>query len=84
MCYFILKNNLFLQNIHISNIQSVFAFFWNRLNLKYYNILDRCLNKHYSQSALFALLGDPKAIQHPTGGHAVVNKWTMKSLYGMK
>ena len=34
--------------------------------------------------ALFALLGDPKGIQHPTGGHAVVNRWTMKALYGME
>ena len=33
---------------------------------------------------LFFLLGDPKGIQHPTGGHAVVNRWTMKALYGME
>ena len=30
------------------------------------------------------LVGDPKGIQHPTGGHAVVNRWTMKALYGME
>lgn len=29
------------------------------------------------------LSGDPKSIQHPTGSHAVVNKWTMKNLYGV-
>ncbi|XP_059079645.1 acyl-CoA synthetase short-chain family member 3, mitochondrial-like [Tigriopus californicus] len=27
--------------------------------------------------------GTPKGVQHPTGGHAVVNKWTMNALYGM-
>jgi propionyl-CoA synthetase len=27
--------------------------------------------------------GEPKSIQHPTGSHAVVNKWTMKNLYGL-
>lgn len=27
--------------------------------------------------------GEPKGIQHPTGGHAVVNKWTMGAIYGM-
>ena len=30
------------------------------------------------------IIGDPKGILHTTGGHAVVNKWTMKALYGMK
>ena len=29
------------------------------------------------------LSGDPKSIQHPTGSHAVVNKWTMNNLYGV-
>lgn len=29
-------------------------------------------------------LGEPKGVQHPAGGHAVVNKWTMDALYGMK
>merc|ERR1711962_328405 len=28
--------------------------------------------------------GQPKGVQHPVGGHAVVNKWTMEALYGMK
>eukprot|EP00094_Tigriopus_californicus_P005227 TCALIF_05040-PA protein Name:"Similar to ACSS3 Acyl-CoA synthetase short-chain family member 3, mitochondrial (Pongo abelii)" AED:0.15 eAED:0.15 QI:132/0.46/0.57/0.85/0.38/0.5/14/48/644 len=28
--------------------------------------------------------GTPKGVQHPTGGHAVVNKWTMNALYGMR
>ena len=28
--------------------------------------------------------GEPKGVQHPTGGHAVVNKWTMETIYGMK
>jgi len=28
--------------------------------------------------------GQPKGVQHPTGGHAVVNKWTMDNIYGMK
>jgi len=28
--------------------------------------------------------GQPKGVQHPTGGHAVVNKWTMKTIYGME
>lgn len=28
--------------------------------------------------------GEPKGVQHPTGGHAVVNKWTMENVYGMK
>lgn len=28
--------------------------------------------------------GEPKGVQHPTGGHAVVNKWTMEAIYGMK
>lgn len=27
--------------------------------------------------------GQPKGVQHPTGGHAVVNKWTMKTIYGV-
>ena len=26
--------------------------------------------------------GSPKGVQHPTGGHAVVNKWTMDTIYG--
>jgi len=28
--------------------------------------------------------GNPKGIVHPTGSHAVVNKWTMKTIYGME
>ena len=28
--------------------------------------------------------GQPKGVQHPTGGHAVVNKWTMETIYGMR
>jgi len=28
--------------------------------------------------------GQPKGVQHPTGGHAVVNKWTMENIYGSK
>lgn len=28
--------------------------------------------------------GQPKGVQHPTGGHAVVNKWTMETIYGIK
>ena len=28
--------------------------------------------------------GQPKGVQHPVGGHAVVNKWTMDAVYGMK
>ena len=31
-----------------------------------------------------SFLGNPKGIVHPTGSHAVVNKWTMKSIYGME
>ena len=27
--------------------------------------------------------GQPKGVQHPTGGHAVVNKWTMDNIYGV-
>jgi len=27
--------------------------------------------------------GQPKGVQHPTGGHAVVNKWTMDAIYGV-
>jgi len=27
--------------------------------------------------------GQPKGVQHPTGGHAVVNKWTMEAIYGV-
>lgn len=27
--------------------------------------------------------GQPKGVQHPTGGHAVVNKWSMEAVYGM-
>lgn len=27
--------------------------------------------------------GEPKGVLHPTGGHAVVNRWTMNALYGM-
>lgn len=27
--------------------------------------------------------GNPKGIQHPTGSHAVVNRWTMNALYGL-
>ena len=27
--------------------------------------------------------GEPKGVQHPAGGHAVVNTWTMDALYGM-
>ena len=27
--------------------------------------------------------GQPKGVQHPVGGHAVVNKWTMEAVYGM-
>ena len=25
-----------------------------------------------------------KGVQHPVGGHAVVNKWTMDAIYGVK
>ena len=28
--------------------------------------------------------GQPKGVQHPVGGHAVVNKWTMEAIYGVK
>ena len=28
--------------------------------------------------------GDPKGIVHSTGSHAVVKKWTMEAVYGMK
>ena len=28
--------------------------------------------------------GQPKGVQHPTGGHAVVNKWTMDTIYGLE
>ena len=28
--------------------------------------------------------GQPKGVQHPTGGHAVVNKWTMDHIYGVE
>ena len=27
--------------------------------------------------------GQPKGVQHPTGGHVVVNKWTMDTIYGV-
>jgi len=26
--------------------------------------------------------GQPKGVQHPTGGHSVVNKWTMQTIFG--
>ena len=36
-------------------------------------------------SCLFSgTTGQPKGVQHPTGGHAVVNKWTMENIYGIK
>ena len=28
--------------------------------------------------------GQPKGVQHPVGGHAVVNKWTMEAIYGVQ
>ena len=46
------------------------------------SVIQLYILKDKSKILLSGTTGQPKGVQHPTGGHSVVNKWTMQTIFG--